>query len=295
MARKVLALAFRNAIASPGANPGRAVACASGLDEDRLIDIRNDEGAGSSCECNSAIGCYMSTKNSNCVECCTPNGAYKAPAPDSSVAAPKKGGVGYLVAKRVFDIAFSAGVCLVLAVPVAVACAAICVDTPGKPFFRQERIGQGGKKIYIFKLRTMVSDAHDHPERYMSSAQLETWRREQKLDDDPRITRVGRILRRTSLDELPQFLNVLAGQMSVVGPRPIVEEELAAYGDAAGELLSVKPGITGWWQVQARNDATYEDGSRQQLELYYVRNANLKLDVVVFLETFKSIINKTGV
>ena len=151
----------------------------------------------------------MSTKNSNCVECCTPNGAYKAPAPDSSVAAPKKGGVGYLVAKRVFDIAFSAGVCLVLAVPVAVACAAICVDTPGKPFFRQERIGQGGKKIYIFKLRTMVSDAHDHPERYMSSAQLETWRREQKLDDDPRITRVGRILRRTSLDELPQFLNVL--------------------------------------------------------------------------------------
>ena len=147
MARKVLALAFRNAIASPGANPGRAVACASGLDEDRLIDIRNDEGAGSSCECNSAIGCYMSTKNSNCVECCTPNGAYKAPAPDSSVAAPKKGGVGYLVAKRVFDIAFSAGVCLVLAVPVAVACAAICVDTPGKPFFRQERIGQVGKKI----------------------------------------------------------------------------------------------------------------------------------------------------
>lgn len=208
-----MALAFRNAIASPGANPGRAVACASGLDEDRLIDIRNDEGAGSSCECNSAIGCYMSTKNSNCVECCTPNGAYKAPAPDSSVAAPKKGGVGYLVAKRVFDIAFSAGVCLVLAVPVAVACAAICVDTPGKPFFRQERIGQGGKKIYIFKLRTMVSDAHDHPERYMSSAQLETWRREQKLDDDPRITRVGRILRRTSLDELPQFLNVLSGDI----------------------------------------------------------------------------------
>ena len=83
--------------------------------------------------------------------------------------------------------------------------------------------------------------------------------------------------------------------MSVIGPRPVVEEELAAYGDDAGELLSAKPGITGWWQVQARNDATYEDGSRQQLELYYVRNANLKLDVVVFLETFKSIINKTGV
>ena len=268
MARKVLALAFWNAIASPGANPGRAVACASGLDEDRLIDIRNDEGAGSSCECNSAIGCYMSTKNSNCVECCTPNGAYKAPAPDSSVAAPKKGGVGYLVAKRVFDIAFSAGVCLVLAVPVAVACAAICVDTPGKPFFRQERIGQGGKKIYIFKLRTMVSDAHDHPERYMSSAQLETWRREQKLDDDPRITRVGRILRRTSLDELPQFLNVLSGDMSVIGPRPVTLQETYEYGDARDEVLSCKPGITGWWAVTDRNNSTWQSGQRQARELW---------------------------
>ena len=288
MARKVLALAFRNAIASPGANPGRAVACASGLDEDRLIDIRNDEGAGSSCECNSAIGCYMSTKNSNCVECCTPNGAYKAPAPDSSVAAPKKGGVGYLVAKRVFDIAFSAGVCLVLAVSVAVACAAICVDTPGKPFFRQERIGQGGKKIYIFKLRTMVSDAHDHPERYMSSAQLETWRREQKLDDDPRITRVGRILRRTSLDELPQFLNVLSGDLSVIGPRPVTLQETYEYGDAREEVLSCKPGITGWWAVTDRNNSTWQSGQRQARELFYVRHQSLGLDARVFVKTFKA-------
>ena len=98
-----------------------------------------------------------------------------------------------------------------------------------------------------------------------------------------------------ALDELPQFLNVLAGSMSIVGPRPVVADELPAYGTDVDAFLSMKPGITGWWQVQARNDATYEDGSRQQLELYYVRNANLKLDVVVFLETFKSIINKTGV
>ena len=227
MGRRVLTLGLRNANASYGTNSGRAIACTSGLDGDRLIDIENDKSAEDSCECNIAIGCCMSIKNSNCVECCAPNGAYKAPAPDSSVAAPKKGGVGYLVAKRVFDIVFSAGVCLVLAVPVAVACAAICVDTPGKPFFRQERIGQGGKRIYIFKLRTMVSDAHDHPERYMSSAQLETWRREQKLDDDPRITRVGRILRRTSLDELPQFLNVLSGDipLRILKTRPEFSEE----------------------------------------------------------------------
>ena len=142
-------------------------------------------------------------------------GTYKAPAPDPTAGAPKKGGAGYLAAKRVFDVVLSAGVCIVLAIPVAIVCAAICIDTPGKPFFRQERIGQGGKRIHIFKLRTMVADANEHPERYMTSVQLETWRREQKLDDDPRITRVGRILRRTSLDELPQFINVLTGDLSL--------------------------------------------------------------------------------
>lgn len=288
MSRKVLALDSRNAVASCGADSGRVVARASGLDEDRLIDIRNNESAKDSCECNSAIGCCMSAKNSSCAECSVPIGMYKAPAPDPNVAAPKKGGVGYLVAKRVFDMVFSAGVCLVLAIPVAAACAAICIDTPGKPFFRQERIGQGGKKIYIFKLRTMVSDAHDHPERYMSSAQLETWRREQKLDDDPRITRVGRVLRRTSLDELPQFMNVLLGDLSVIGPRPVTLEETYEYGDARDEILACRPGITGWWAATDRNDSTWESGQRQARELFYVRHQSLGLDARVFVKTFKA-------
>lgn len=288
MSRKVLALDSRNAVASCGANSGRVVARASGLDEDRLIDIRNNESAKDSSECNSAIGCCMSAKNSSCAERSVPIGMYKAPAPDPNVAAPKKGGVGYLVVKRVFDMVFSAGVCLVLAIPVAAACAAICIDTPGKPFFRQERIGQGGKKIYIFKLRTMVSDAHDHPERYMSSAQLETWRREQKLDDDPRITRVGRVLRRTSLDELPQFMNVLLGDLSVIGPRPVTLEETYEYGDARDEILACRPGITGWWAATDRNDSTWESGQRQARELFYVRHQSLGLDARVFVKTFKA-------
>lgn len=288
MSRKVLALDSRNAVASCGANSGRVVARASGLDEDRLIDIRNNESAKDSSECNSAIGCCMSAKNSSCAERSVPIGMYKAPAPDPNVAAPKKGGVGYLVAKRVFDMVFSAGVCLVLAIPVAAACAAICIDTPGKPFFRQERIGQGGKKIYIFKLRTMVSDAHDHPERYMSSAQLETWRREQKLDDDPRITRVGRVLRRTSLDELPQFMNVLLGDLSVIGPRPVTLEETYEYGDARDEILACRPGITGWWAATDRNDSTWESGQRQARELFHVRHQSLGLDARVFVKTFKA-------
>ena len=213
---------------------------------------------------------------------------FAAPAPDPSVPAPRPGGVVYRAVKRAFDVAFSAGVCLVLAVPVAAACAAICIDSPGRPFFRQERIGQGGRPIRIWKLRTMVSDAHENPEKYMTREQLATWRREQKLDDDPRITRVGRFLRRTSLDELPQFLNVLAGDLSVIGPRPVTLEETYEFGDARDEFLSAKPGITGWWQVVSRNDATWENGERQLLELFYVRHASLALDLRVFVRTFRA-------
>ena len=125
--------------------------------------------------------------------------AFVVPPRDDTVAAPRPGGLGYRVVKRAFDIAFSAGVVAVLAVPTAIACAAICADSPGSPIFRQERVGLRGKTIRIFKLRTMVADAHEHPERYMTPEQLERWHREQKLDDDPRVTRVGRFLRNTSL------------------------------------------------------------------------------------------------
>lgn len=195
-------------------------------------------------------------------------GTYRAPAPDLSAAAPRKGGAGYFAAKRLFDVLFSAGVCIVLAVPVALVCVAIELDSPGKPFFRQERIGKGGKRIYIFKLRTMVSDAHEHPEKYMTAEQLAQWQREQKVDEDPRITRVGRFLRRTSLDELPQFINVLTGDMSVIGPRPVTLEETYEYGDARDEVLACKPGITGWWAATDRNDSTWGSGQRQARELW---------------------------
>ena len=215
-------------------------------------------------------------------------GSFVAPAPDPTAAAPKKGGAGYLAAKRAFDVAFSAGVCIVLAIPVAAACAAICVDSPGKPFFRQERVGQGGRPIYIFKLRTMVADAHELPERYMTPGQLQTWEREQKLDDDPRVTRVGRVLRRTSLDELPQFINVLKGDLSVIGPRPVTLEETYEYGDARDEVLACRPGITGWWAATDRNDSTWESGQRQARELFYVRHQSFSLDARVFVKTFKA-------
>lgn len=206
--------------------------------------------------------------------------------PDSSVPASKPGGHGYHLIKRAFDILLSGVVCAVGIVPSVVLCAAICVDSPGNPVFRQERVGLRGKKIYIFKFRTMVSDAHEHPEKYMTPEQLEVWRREQKLEDDPRITRIGKLLRRTSLDEMPQFLNVLKGDLSVIGPRPVTESETYEFGDARDEFLSCKPGITGWWQVTERNNATWENGNRQRLELFYVQHASLSLDIRIFIKTF---------
>lgn len=215
-------------------------------------------------------------------------GDFRVPPPDDTVPAPKPGGVGYCVVKRVFDIVFSALVCAVLALPVAVLCLLVVLDSPGAPFFRQERIGLNGKKIRIWKIRTMVPDAHTNPQRYMTSEQLEQWEREQKVDDDPRITRVGRFLRNTSLDELPQFLNVLTGDLSVIGPRPVTIEEMYEFGNARDEFLSVKPGITGWWQVTERNNATWENGDRQMLELFYVRHASLALDLRIFVRTFKA-------
>lgn len=229
----------------------------------------------------------------------TTSGAVDVILPDESVAELGKrgvaGGLGYRFVKRAFDIAFSALVIAVLVIPVAILCLVIVLDSPGAPFFRQERIGKGGRPIHIWKLRTMVADAHENPGRYMTGEQLETWMREQKLDDDPRVTRVGRLLRRTSLDELPQFVNVLVGDLSVIGPRPVTLEETYEFGDERGELLSVRPGITGWWQATERNAATWANGRRQELELYYVRHASLALDARVFALTLRAMfVERTG-
>lgn len=230
----------------------------------------------------------------------TTSGAVDVILPDESVAELGErgvaGGLGYRFVKRAFDIAFSALVIAVLVIPVAILCLVIVLDSPGAPFFRQERIGKGDRPIHIWKLRTMVADAHENPGRYMTGEQLETWMREQKLDDDPRVTRVGRLLRRTSLDELPQFVNVLVGDLSVIGPRPVTLEETYEFGDERGELLSVRPGITGWWQATERNAATWANGRRQELELHYVRHASLALDARVFALTLRAMfVERTGV
>lgn len=201
---------------------------------------------------------------------------------------------GFRFVKRFFDIAFSGVVLVIGLVPGAVLAAIISLESPGGPLFTQKRIGKGGKEIRIFKFRSMFADAHEHPEKYLSEAQMAQWTREQKVDDDPRITPIGQFIRKTSLDEFPQFINVFIGDMSVIGPRPVTLEETYEFGEDRDEVLSVRPGITGWWQVTDRNDATWENGRRQELELEYVRNQSLAMDVRVFFRTFSAMANETG-
>ena len=198
---------------------------------------------------------------------------------------------GYRIAKRAFDVAFSAAVIVVGLVPCALLSVAVALDTKGSPIYSQERVGRLGRPFRIYKFRTMVADADD-VEKYLGPEQLAEWRRERKVTGDPRITRLGSILRKTSLDELPQFLNVLAGQMSIIGPRAITYDELREYGADAPLLLSVPQGVTGAWQAGARNGATFESGERQRIELEYVRRASVREDVRVFVATFGAMFGK---
>ena len=197
----------------------------------------------------------------------------------------------YRFVKRAFDIAFSGAVCLVGLVPGAILCVAIAADTKGSPIYSQVRVGRYGRPFRIYKFRSMVADA-DNVEKYLTSEQLAAWQLERKVDGDPRVTKLGKIIRKTSLDELPQFVNVLLGQISVIGPRPISYDELAMFGDDAARLCSVPGGITGLWQASARNDATFESGERQAIELKYVSNASLRMDARCFFGTFNAMFGK---
>ena len=213
------------------------------------------------------------------------------PAQDPVVPGPHYKRWPYHAVKRGFDVAFSSAVVALGAIPTGLMCAAISVDSPGKPIFFNDRVGRYGVPLRIVKLRTMVSDA-ENLEKYLTSEQLEQWHKEHKVDNDPRVTTVGRFLRRTSLDEIPQFLNVLLGQMSVIGPRPVEPDELRVYGKSVAEFLSVTPGITGWWQVKARNNACYDGGERQRLELEYVQDRSFIRDVEVLIGSFGDMFGK---
>lgn len=199
----------------------------------------------------------------------------------------------YLFFKRAVDIIGSSLGLIVLSPFFLIIAIAIKIDDKGTAFYKHKRVGQFGKELYIYKFRSMKMNA-DKLEEMLTPQELEVFKSEFKLENDPRITKVGKFLRKTSLDELPQLLNILKGDLTLIGPRPIVEEELENYGEDAQKLLSVKPGLTGYWQAYARNDAVYATGERQKMELYYVDNRNFVLDVKIFFMTFVSVFRKTG-
>ncbi len=194
--------------------------------------------------------------------------------------------LAYRVGKRAVDMVFAIAACAVCLIPCIVLAVLVVIDTKGSPLYGQQRVKRGGRPFRIYKFRSMVADADD-VEKYFTPEQMEAWRRERKVANDPRITRLGRFMRKTSLDELPQFINVLLGDMSVVGPRAITYDELENFAPAERTvLLSVPQGITGAWQCGPRNFATFENGLRQQLELAYVRHASLRGDMAYFFKTF---------
>ncbi|OGW47293.1 MAG: hypothetical protein A2078_16545 [Nitrospirae bacterium GWC2_57_9] len=198
-------------------------------------------------------------------------------------------------AKRAFDHVVSLIVLILLSIPLLVLAITVKVSSPGPVIFSHGRIGKQGRRFPCYKFRTMYKDAEERLKKILSSdpnARSE-WERSWKLKDDPRITRIGRLLRKTSLDELPQLFNVLKGDMSLVGPRPVVKEEIDLhYKNSAALCFSVLPGITGLWQVSGRSDTSYEQ--RVSLDSWYVRNWNLWLDIVIILKTVTAVFKKEG-
>ena len=195
--------------------------------------------------------------------------------------------------KRIFDT-LVALVLIVLLSPLLLILSLLLLGDGGKVIFSQKRVGKNGRAFDCFKFRTMALDAEDQLKLLLAqSPELrEQWDKDQKLKDDPRVSDLGSFLRRTSLDELPQLINVLQGQMSLVGPRPIVEAELQRYGSEASYYLMVRPGMTGLWQVNGRSNIDYE--SRVYLDTWYVKNWSLWYDLVILIKTIRTVFSTQG-
>jgi Undecaprenyl-phosphate galactose phosphotransferase WbaP len=222
----------------------------------------------------------------------TPSGAFEMR--PSSIASALFQPPGRRLSKRITDL-----VLLVLSTPVliplsALVALAVRLEKRGPVFFSQERVGYNGKSFRMWKFRSMVSDAEEVLGAYLDSndsARAE-WEANQKLRDDPRVTPLGHFLRRSSLDEIPQLWNVWRGEMSLVGPRPIVRDETVRYGDRFHFYVQTRPGLTGLWQVSGRSDTTY--GQRVELDTRYVREWSLIRDLGIVMKTFQVLLRRGG-
>ena len=195
--------------------------------------------------------------------------------------------------KRLFDLVVSLILVIVLSPVLLIISIAVAVEDGWPVLYRAKRVGLHGKPIQVYKFRSMRKHA-DRLEEFLSPEELEEYKKNFKLEKDPRITKVGAFLRKTSLDELPQLFNILSGKLSLVGPRPVLQEETELYGAKRELLLSCKPGLTGLWQARGRSNVTYENGARQALELQYVRERSFWLDIKIMFWTVGAVVRMDG-
>lgn len=197
----------------------------------------------------------------------------------------------YKIVKRCFDFILSLLLSIIAFPFFLIIAILIKFDSKGPVFFIHNRVGKNGKRLPLLKFRTMVDGAEDMIKDF-TPEQKKEWEENYKLEHDPRITKVGRFLRKTSIDELPQLYNILVGQLSFVGPRPVTTDELEKYGDNKSKVLSVVPGLTGWWACNGRSNVSYEE--RMQLELYYVEHASIGLDIKIMFKTIGVVFTHEG-
>lgn len=197
----------------------------------------------------------------------------------------------YDFVKRVFDIVCSLIGLIVLSPVFIIISILIKTTSEGPVFFAHKRVGKGGKTIKIYKFRSMVTNAEELIKQFTPEQKAE-YEKNFKLENDPRVTKVGKFMRKTSLDELPQLINILKGDISVVGPRPVMDVETKIYGNYRNMLLSVKPGLTGFWAANGRSATTYTH--RRAMEIYYVKNRSVLLDLKIIFKTFISVFKRVG-
>ena len=201
----------------------------------------------------------------------------------------------YKTVKRFFDIFFSIiGLLFMLPLTMFVYIGNMASHDIGPVFYKQKRLGKNGKHFYVYKFRTMIVNADDVISAYLAEHEeaREEFKKYYKLQNDPRVTKFGRFLRKASIDEVPQFINVLKGEMSLIGPRPIVDAEVPFFGDDMELIHSIKPGITGYWAANGRSDVWYDE--RVKMEAFYASHCSLLLDTKIFFKTIIQVLKKNG-
>ena len=193
--------------------------------------------------------------------------------------------------KRLFDIVLSVVAIILLSPILLILFIIVKTTSKGPAIYKHKRVGKDGKTIYIYKFRSMVVDADKMIHNFTPEQKAE-FEKNFKLENDPRVTKIGKFLRKTSLDELPQLFNILKGDMAFIGPRPVTQAETELYGSNRELLLSIRPGLTGFWASNGRSDTSYK--RRRAMELYYVKNRSFGFDIKIFFKTVISVFKGEG-